>query len=90
MVLIAITMQNFDNDNELFSFITLAAATANVVRYLESGEQKKPHREREAQRTDNDEHKKEDQRAYIEQRLREISAFEERLRPDYRSRRKRN
>jgi hypothetical protein len=90
MVLIALTMQNFDNDNDELSFITLGAATLNVVRYLESGEQKKSDREREAQRTDDDEQKKEDERQRIEQRLREIAAFEERFRPGKAPRRKRN
>jgi hypothetical protein len=82
-------MQNFDNENEELSFITLGAATRNVVRYLESSEDEKEQRERDAQRSRDEKQKKEEQRAYIEQRLRDIAAFEE-FRPGQRSRRKRN
>jgi hypothetical protein len=83
------TMQNPDNDNELFSFISIGAATRNVCRYLESSEQKQSDREREAQRRSDQEKKNEEQRKYIEHRLREIAAFEDRLRPGQTSRRKR-
>jgi hypothetical protein len=64
------------NDNDEFSFITLGAATANVVRYLEGSEKHQEDREREAQRNREQEKKKEEERAYIEQRLRDIAAFE--------------
>jgi hypothetical protein len=79
-----------DNDDEKLSFITLGAATLNVVRYLESSEDKKEQRERDAQRSRDEKQKKEEERAYIEQRLRDIAAFEERFRSGKTSRRKRN
>ena len=84
------TMKNFDNDNEQFSFISLAAATANVVRYLEGSEQKKEDAQRDAEQNGQANQKSDEQRAYIEQRLRDVAAFESRFNPGYRSRRKRN
>ena len=83
-------MKQHNNDNEELSFITLGAATLNVVRYLESSEQKQSDREREAQRSRDEEKKKEEQRAYVEQRLRETAEFEARFRPGQAPRRKRN
>jgi selenocysteine-specific translation elongation factor len=90
MVFTTHTMKKLIQDNEELSFITLGAATLNVVRYLESSEDKQEHRERDAQRSGDDEQKKEEHRAYVEQRLREIAAFEERFRSGKTSRRKRN
>lgn len=79
MMLIAQVMRNtHDNENELFSFITLGAATSNVVRYLEPTEQKKEHREREAQREREDKEKAEQHRRAVDQGLRDIAAFEKR------------
>lgn len=66
------------NDDEL-SFTSLAALTANVVTYLELGEQKKKDGERDAARDRTDEQNAEDQRAYIEQRLRELAAWERKI-----------
>jgi hypothetical protein len=44
-------MKNFDNDNDELSFISIGAATRNVVRYLESSDKQKEERERDAQRS---------------------------------------
>lgn len=91
MVFVAHTMQTptHDNDNS-DTWISLAAATANVVRWLEGSEQKKEDAQRDAEQNTKNEQQREQQRAYIEQRLRDVAAFEERFRPGYRSRRKRN
>ena len=82
-------MKNPDNDNDELSFITLGAATLNVVRYLEGSEKQKEDAQRKAEQSGDTEQKREEQRAYIEQRLRDIAKFEESFRPGYRSRRKR-
>ena len=79
-----------DNDNEELSFITIGLAVRNVMSYLEPRKDKQEQRERDAQRERDKKQKEEAERAYIEQRLRDIASFEERLRPGYRSRRKRN
>lgn len=69
------------------------AAPVGIVghhRVLEVCEQKKEDGERDAQHTGDDEKRNKDQRAYVEQRLRELAAFEERFRSGNTSRRKRN
>jgi len=81
-------MKQHNNDNEELSFITLGAATLNVVRYLESSEQKKEQREREAQRDAEKEEKAEQHRRAVDQGLRHIAAFEERASGKLRIRRK--
>lgn len=75
-----------EQDNDTWQPISLAAGRVLV----KLSEEKQTDGERDAQRTRDDKKRNEDQRAYIEQRLREIAAFEQRLRPGYRSRRKRN
>ncbi|MCK1274140.1 hypothetical protein IVB46_02650 [Bradyrhizobium sp. 61] len=69
-----------DNDNEEFSFISLAAATANVVRYLESSEDHHPDSKRDASEDDNERKKTADHRKAVEQGLRNIERFESRYR----------
>jgi hypothetical protein len=68
-----------DNENEKFSFITLAAATANVVRYLSSNEKKDEdaHNKRDPSEAHKDcvPEKLED----IERRIADILAMERRL-----------
>lgn len=83
------THDKITQDNEEFSFITLAAATANVIRFLEGSEQQKEDAQRDAEQGGDTEKKREEKRAYIEQRLRDVAAFENRFDPGYRSRRKR-
>lgn len=68
-----------DNDNDPLSFITLAAATANVVRYLELGDKHKEDGERDAARERADKDDPEHHRDYVNQRLRELAAFERRF-----------
>lgn len=58
-----------DNDNERFSFITLAAATANVVRYLQLNKKKNEEREGDSESGTRDEKQGSDHRADVEQRL---------------------
>jgi hypothetical protein len=76
-------MKEHNNDNEELSFIRLGAATSNLVRYLQKIEDQTPQGEddgadhpngRAGQKTD--EQRAEDRRRYVEQRLREVAAFE--------------
>jgi hypothetical protein len=84
-------MKQHNNDNEELSFITLGAATLNVVRYLESGEKQKKDGERDAGRSDKDEEKAKQHREAVDQGLRDIASFEERASgKTVRIRRKRN
>jgi len=71
-------MKQHNNDNDELSFITLGAATLNVVRYLEGSEKQKEHGERDARRSDKDEEKAKQHREAVDQGLRDIAAFEER------------
>jgi len=72
------------NDNDTWTRLGLAAA-----RVLETCEKQKEDAQRKAEQSGDTEQKREEQRAYIEQRLRDIAKFEESFRPGYRSRRKR-
>lgn len=70
-----------DHDNEPLSFITLAAATANVVRYL-SKEQHPPQNDNRAANDESaqqSEKHPEADREYVEHRLRQIAAWERRI-----------
>lgn len=70
-------MKTPDNDNDQLPFITLGAATLNVLRYLESSKEQRPESERE--KTPDDEAGKENERQrFVETRLREIRRFERR------------
>jgi len=80
MVFVALTMKNFDNDNEELSFITLAAATANVVRYLQDPKEHHPNSERDAPENTNERDKSADHHKAVEQGLRQIERFESRYR----------
>lgn len=71
-------MKAHDNDNEPLSFITLAAATANVVRYLEPKKHESDAGERKPATSDDDEKRSEEHRAYVEKRLSDLAAFERR------------
>jgi hypothetical protein len=59
-----------DNDDEPFSFVSLAALTANVFRYLETDKQKHEEGEREPASSSGDEQKRAEQLEYINHRLR--------------------
>jgi hypothetical protein len=67
---------NAHNDNEEFSFITLAAATANVVRYLDLAEKQNEEPGGDSDRRQRDKGQRAPDREYVEQRLRDIAAFE--------------
>ena len=81
MVLDAFTMKR-DNDNDELPFITLSAATRNVTRYLKLEEQEKnpaknkPNPGKDAGNSINQD------RAFVEHRLREIADWERRIRED--------
>ena len=65
------------NDEDDLTFITLSAATQNVIRYLKLAEEKKPSgQEGEAGRSD--EGKDSEQLEIVQRRLRELRAFERR------------
>jgi hypothetical protein len=71
-----------DNDDEEMTFISLAAATANTLRYLKLDKKEK-------QTTNHEPNTKEDagkavdhHRAFVERRLRELADWERRIRED--------
>lgn len=69
-----------DNDNDPISFISLAAATANVTRYLVKEQKPSDPEERESDREPGkvrEQHPNANSE-YVDQRLRELSAFERR------------
>lgn len=68
------------NDNEELSFISLAALTANVLQYLEIDKQQSEERERDPDAGNGDEQKGGNNEEYIQDRLRQIRAFERRYR----------
>ena len=67
-----------DDENTQLSFLTLSAATKNVLRYLETSEQKKEERDRDTGRDRTEKQDSKDHRDYVDQRLRELAAFEQR------------
>ena len=71
-------MKNPDNDNDEFSFITLGAATLNVMRFLEGSKDHQKQSERDTPRQRTEEEKTEANRRAVDQGLRDIAAFEER------------
>ena len=68
-------MKQHNNDNEEFSFISLAAATANVMRYLEKDRCERPASKQDEAPADEVDREREKQR-FVETRLREIRRFE--------------
>jgi len=72
-------MKQHDNDNEHLSFITLVAATRNVVRYLEPHKNEDEHSERDPASSGADEKKRAEEREYVENRLKEIRAWERKI-----------
>jgi hypothetical protein len=74
-------MKNPSNDNDELSFITLGAATLNVVRYLANdSKDHQPDRERNAPDQSREEEKTEQHRKAVENGLRQIERFESRYR----------
>jgi len=63
-----------DNDDEPLSFVSLAALTANVVRYLELDKQK----EDASERSDKDEKRANERLEFVNRRLRDLRRFEDR------------
>lgn len=67
------------NENSELSFISLQAATRNVIQYLQGDKEQREESERETERADREKQREEDQRKYIEQRLREAVIWERRI-----------
>jgi hypothetical protein len=68
------------NDNEPFSFITLAAATANVTRYLVPDRKEDDQRRDKYTRAEQGKKQTPDEECeYVEHRLREIAAWERKI-----------
>jgi len=68
-----------DNDNDEFSFVSLAALTANVTRYLQTDKQDDEHSERDPASSGADEKKRAEEREYVEHRLKEIRSWERKI-----------
>ena len=73
------------NDDEPLSFISLAALTANVTRYLESNEKQNSEDTNGANRRE----RTEQHETYVAERLRKIESFERRANGDNGAARKR-
>lgn len=73
-------MKKHDNDNDELSFITLAAATANVIRYLENSENHQRDGERQTPEQRDKKEKPNNRREAVENGLRQIERFERRYR----------
>jgi hypothetical protein len=66
-------------DEEELGFVSIAAATANVLRYLELTKEQQEHRDRNTGRERDEKQKTKDERDYINHRLRELAAWERRI-----------
>ena len=66
-----------DNDNEEFSFVSLAALTANVVRYLETDKQKEDATDKSSS-SDEEEKRAIKRLEFVNRRLRDLQRFEDR------------
>jgi hypothetical protein len=69
------------NDDEL-SFVTIAAATANALRYLKLDKEEKNSGNNKPNPEEAAEQAVIQQRAFVERRLRELSDWERRIRED--------
>jgi len=69
-------MKAHDNDNEELSFITLGAATLNVVRYLENSQDHQRDGERQTPHERGEKEKADDRAKAVENGLRQIDRFE--------------
>jgi hypothetical protein len=74
-------MKNPDNDNELFPFTTLGAATLNVVRWLEKDRDQEPSGGSDKAPENEADRQREHERA-VEAGLRRIRLFEDRYSRD--------
>jgi hypothetical protein len=70
-------MEGTQDDDEL-SFIHIAAATANLVRFLGLNEKKEEQAGRDGQPSDENEKKRKEHLRYVEKRLSDLRAFERR------------
>lgn len=64
-------MEGDNNDENELSFIRLAAATANIVRWLEANKQQAEHSKDQPDAGDRDEQNRKDHRCRVDQRLRD-------------------
>ena len=71
-----------DNDDEEFSFVSIAAATANVTRYLRLDKKKDEERSEQQKPGNAAKDRVTNERALIEHRLRELAEWERRIRED--------
>ena len=71
------TRGTHDNDNEEFSFVSLAALTANVVRYLETDKQKEDATDKSSS-SDEEEKRAIKRLEFVNRRLRDLQRFEDR------------
>lgn len=69
-------MKDANNDNEELSFLTLAAATANVIRYLIDGEKHQPDSQRKAGSERGDEKNADNRSDGINHGLRDATALQ--------------
>lgn len=76
-------MRNADNENEPFSFQTLAQITARLLRTDEKQNEKRPD---DAECSSGDQQRANQHREYVDRRLRDIAAFERRARGEKRAR----
>jgi len=70
---------NNDSDEEKLSFIHIAAVTANVIRFLKPQKKKDEESRSDNENRKADEEKAERQRRYVDQRLKDLVAFERRV-----------
>lgn len=71
-----------DNDDEELTFVSLAALTANVTRYLKLDKEEKNSRDNKPDPKETTEQAVIQQRAFVERRLRELADWERRIRED--------
>jgi hypothetical protein len=79
MVFVAHTMKALEQDNDTWQPLSLATR-----RLLETCEQKHTEAERDAQRDREQKQEEDERRAYIDKRLQDIAAFEDRYRTNKR------
>ena len=72
------TRETHDNEDDELSFISIAAATANVIRYLQIDEKQQEERDNNTPCPNEGKERPVENREYVEQRLRDYAAFERR------------
>jgi hypothetical protein len=83
------TRDTHDNENEKLSFITLSAATRNAIEWLLNSDEKQNEERRDDRRSGNEDKRDTDQHhTYVDQRLKELAAFERQARGETIKRRK--